>query len=177
MPCLSSRDVALETQPRLSFTRWSLFKKNLQFPCGALTVAVDFRNLPFIPVWEILKCSSVWFSNTSGLSCAENTWSVTETMVWHEEHLVSPNSEPVTVVSGDQVLVAGMVKSLSVYSAENQPWAEILEAAPRGSISLEHLLLPNPTNGAGGDAGIMNLEWKLEAPKVWNVQVSLQRDY
>lgn len=42
-------------------------------------------------------------------------------LVWHEEHLVSPNSEPVTVVSGDQVLVAGMVKSLSVYSAENQP--------------------------------------------------------
>lgn len=133
-------------------------------------MAVDFRSLPFIPVWEILKCSSVWFSNASGLSCAENTWSVTETVVWHKEHLVFPNFEPVTVVSGDQVLVAGMVKSLSVYSAENQPWAEVLEAASPGIISLEHLLLPNPTNGAGGDAGQQML-WS----GIWNESWRLQR--
>lgn len=78
-------------------------------------MAVDFSNLPLIPVWEILKCCSVCLSITLGFSAAEDAWSITETIVWREEHLVSPDFEPVAVVSGDQVLVAGMVMPLCLF--------------------------------------------------------------
>lgn len=99
-------------------------------------------------------------------------------MIWQEEHLVPPNFESATVVSGDQVLVAGMV--ISVFVLQESALSRSLGSCP----SWQHLL--------GASAPFQPYKWswsrcwsdrchdhglETKAPKVWNVPVSLQRDY
>lgn len=177
MSCLSSRDVALETQQRVSLTRQSLLYKKLTVSMWCTGHGCRFQGSPTHPCsgnFKMFQC--VLFKHIRGQFCrgglvylwdcglAGGTPSVLK--FWASDCGVRRSD-----AGGWHGDISAFV--LQKTSSEKKSWKLSLMASSPNSIcsfsalqmELQEMLVRQT----------MNLKWKLEAPKVWNAHLLPER--